>query len=78
MSGAPTEIRIGRWMRSLPQYAPGHLDRIDAVEATLADGPVQVAGMALRGVGIPACVHSAETAVARLGVSWPTRRGLTG
>ena len=77
VSGAPSEVRIGRWMRALPQYAVGHLDRMDAVDAVLADGPVQVAGMALRGVGIPACVRSAEDAVARLGVSWPTRRGLT-
>lgn len=74
--GAPTEVRIGRWLRSFPQYAPGHLDRIDAVQASLADGPVRVAGMALRGVGIPACIRSAEEAVAALGVTWPTRRSL--
>lgn len=74
--GPPTDLRIGRWMRSFPQYAPGHLERIDAVEATLADGPVRVAGMALRGVGIPACIRSAEDAVASLEVAWPTRRGL--
>ena len=73
---APTEVRIGRWMRSFPQYAPGHLERMDAVEASLAGGPVRVAGMALRGVGIPACIRSAEDAVASLGVSWPTRRSL--
>lgn len=76
VAGAPTEVRIGRWMRSLPQYAPGHLDRIAAAEAELAATPVRVAGMALRGVGIPACVRSAEEAVASLGVTWPTRRGL--
>jgi len=76
--GAPTEVRIGRWMRSFPQYAPGHLDRIDAVEASLGDGPIRLAGMALRGVGIPACIRSAEDAVASLGVTWPTRRGLGG
>jgi oxygen-dependent protoporphyrinogen oxidase len=77
VSGPPTEIRLGRWMRSFPQYAPGHLDRIAAAEATLGDGPVRLAGMALRGVGIPACVRSAEDAVASLGVTWPTRRSLT-
>ena len=76
VTGAPTEVRVGRWMRSLPQYAPGHLDRIAAAEAELAATPVRVAGMALRGVGIPACVRSAEEAVASLGISWPTRRGL--
>jgi oxygen-dependent protoporphyrinogen oxidase len=77
LSGAPTEVRIGRWMRSFPQYAPGHLERIAAAEASLADGPIRLAGMALRGVGIPACIRSAEDAVAGLGVAWPTRRSLT-
>jgi len=76
VTGAPTEVRIGRWMRSLPQYAPGHLERIAAAEAELAPTSVRVAGMALRGVGIPACVRAAEEAVASLGVTWPTRRGL--
>jgi protoporphyrinogen/coproporphyrinogen III oxidase len=77
LAGAPTEVRIGRWDRSLPQYAPGHLDRIDAVERELAPTPVSLAGMCLRGVGIPACVRSAEDAVAALGLTWPTRRSLT-
>lgn len=76
LTGAPTEVRLGRWMRSFPQYAPGHLDRIAAVEASLAGGPVRIAGMAVRGVGIPACIRSAEDAAAGLGVSWPTRRSL--
>jgi protoporphyrinogen/coproporphyrinogen III oxidase len=76
LHGQPTEIRIGRWERSLPQYAPGHLDRIDQVEAALAGAPIVLAGMALRGVGIPACVHGAEQAAARLGATWLTRRGL--
>jgi oxygen-dependent protoporphyrinogen oxidase len=76
VSGEPSEVRIGRWERSLPQYAPGHLERVDAAESELAPTAVRVAGMGLRGVGIPACVRSAELAVASLGVSWPTRRGL--
>jgi oxygen-dependent protoporphyrinogen oxidase len=73
----PTEVRVTRWHRALPQYAPGHLARVDEVERALAPTPVAVAGAALRGVGIPACVHTAETAAARLGATWPTRRSLT-
>lgn len=76
LRGAPTEVRIGRWDRAFPQYAPGHLDRIDQVERALAATPVRLAGMALRGVGIPACIHSAEQAAASLGAQWPTRRSL--
>ncbi|WP_426571235.1 protoporphyrinogen oxidase [Aquihabitans sp. McL0605] len=77
VSAAPTEVRIGRWDRSFPQYAPGHLDRIAAVQQELAATPIALAGMAVNGVGIPACVRSAEDAVARLGVTWPTRRSLS-
>ncbi len=77
LTGDPSEIRIGRWARSLPQYAPGHLSRIDAAESALAGTGIVLAGMALRGVGIPACVHSAELAAASLGATWPTRRSAT-
>lgn len=76
LTGDPTAIRVGRWMRSFPQYTPGHLDRIADAHASVADGPVRLAGMFARGVGIPACIASAEDAVASLGVTWPTRRSL--
>jgi oxygen-dependent protoporphyrinogen oxidase len=75
--GQPTEVRVGRWVNSFPQYAPGHLARIAAMETALANTPVQVAGMALRGVGIPACIASAETAASALGATWSTRRSIT-
>jgi oxygen-dependent protoporphyrinogen oxidase len=76
VSGAPSHVRIGRWSQSLPQYAPGHLERMGQVEAALAGTGVVVAGMWLRGVGIPACIRSAEAAAASLGATWPTRRSL--
>lgn len=76
VTAAPTAVRVGRWGRSFPQYAPGHLDRVAAVEAGLAGGPIQLAGAALRGVGVPACIRSGEDAAARLGATWPTRRSL--
>lgn len=74
LGGAPTEVRVGRWVRSFPQYQPGHLDRIADAEAALADLPVTLAGAALRGVGVPACIRSGEDAAARLGATWPTPR----
>ena len=73
LRSGPTEVRIGRWPRSLPQYEPGHLGRMDALDASLAHLPIAVAGMALRGVGIPATIRSAELAAASLGATWPTR-----
>ncbi len=77
LTGQPSAIRIGRWARSLPQYAPGHLERIDEAEADLRGTGIVLAGMALRGVGIPASVRSAEQAAASLGATWPTRRAIS-
>ncbi|MDH4167960.1 MAG: protoporphyrinogen oxidase [Acidimicrobiia bacterium] len=64
---APTAVRVVRWPASFPQYTPGHLDRISEVEqAVHALGGVALAGGALRGVGIPACIRSGRDAAARL------------
>lgn len=62
------EARVTPWHRSLPQYRPGHLERIAAVEACLAgDTPgLAAAGAALRGVGLPACVRGARAAAERV------------
>jgi protoporphyrinogen/coproporphyrinogen III oxidase len=65
VQGAPSEVRVNRWPASFPQYVPGHLDRIDAVERGLPDGIV-LAGAALRGVGVPACIRSGRDAATRL------------
>ncbi len=58
------EVRITPWLRSLPQYRPGHRQRVAAVDACLAaETPGLVAtGAALRGVGLPACIHAARQA----------------
>ena len=59
---------MSRWPDAFAQYEPGHLDRVDRIEAALrGDMPgVVVAGAAYRGVGIPACVASARRAAAAL------------
>ena len=64
----PVAHQIVRWERAFPQYEPGHLARIDAIEAALtAAAPnVILAGAALRGVGIPACIASGRAAAAAL------------
>lgn len=58
---APVETIVRRWGGALPQYAPGHLDRVAAARAALP-GTIALAGAAYDGVGIPACVRSGETA----------------
>ncbi len=59
----PTAVRVGRWPRSFPQYRPGHLRLADEIdEAAAKAGPLAVAGMAMRGVGIPACIREGRRA----------------
>lgn len=68
LRGTPTEVRVSRWSASLPQYRPGHLDRVDAIEAELAarTPTVVVTGAALRGLGVPACIRQGRAAAAQL------------
>jgi oxygen-dependent protoporphyrinogen oxidase len=60
----PIETRVSRWPASLPQYRPGHLERVDAIEAALAEAlpGVHLAGAAYRGLGVPACIASGRAA----------------
>ncbi|HEX6786318.1 MAG TPA: protoporphyrinogen oxidase [Acidimicrobiales bacterium] len=64
LRGQPTASRITRWFRAMPQYAPGHLERVDALTATLArDAPgLWLAGAAYRGLGLPACIADGRAA----------------
>ena len=68
LDGDPVEVRISRWRNGFPQYEPGHLGRIAAVEADLAAHlpGVRVAGASLHGIGIPACIRSGRAAAASL------------
>ncbi|HEY5097479.1 MAG TPA: protoporphyrinogen oxidase [Acidimicrobiales bacterium] len=64
--GHPLDTRVTRWERSFPQYEVGHLVRVDRLEKALAAVPgLDVAGAALRGVGIPACIGSGRDAARR-------------
>lgn len=65
LNSAPVDRHIQRWTDALPQYAVGHLDRVARIRAALPPG-VAVAGAAYDGVGIPACIASAGTAVSTL------------
>ncbi len=66
--GRPEAIRVHRWVDGFPQYLPGHLGRIRHAEAALArDLPdVRLAGMSLRGIGIPAVIGGARAAAREL------------
>ena len=68
LRGQPAEVAVHRWPRSFPQYEPGHLDRVDELERTLqsATRRVVLAGAALRGVGVPACIRQGREAAREL------------
>jgi protoporphyrinogen/coproporphyrinogen III oxidase len=66
-------VNVARWNNSFAQYDVGHLDRIDRLQAVLP-ARLHVAGAALRGVGLPACIRSANDAAARVGATLQTSR----
>jgi oxygen-dependent protoporphyrinogen oxidase len=62
---SPSTARVQRWGGGLPQYGPGHVDRVAHARRRLdtsAGGTVALAGAGYDGVGIPACVRSGERA----------------
>ncbi|GGG08633.1 protoporphyrinogen oxidase [Rhodococcoides trifolii] len=67
VTAAPTDTVVQRWRGGLPQYAPGHTERVRAiVEAVDASPGIEVAGAYLHGVGVPACIASGTRAAQRL------------
>ena len=68
ISEPPAEVRLTRWPRAFPQYAPGHARSMADAEAELATclPGVVLAGAALAGVGLPACIASGQRAADRI------------
>jgi oxygen-dependent protoporphyrinogen oxidase len=67
LSVRPVDQHVQRWGGALPQYAVGHVDRVRSIRtAVAAAGGLAVCGAAYDGLGIPACVASAEAAVTQV------------
>jgi len=67
ITARPVDSHVQRWGGALPQYAVGHLDRVRAVrEAVAAQPGLAVCGAAYDGVGLPACIASAEAAATQV------------
>ena len=63
----PVDWHVQRWGGGLPQYAVGHVDRVRQVRLSVAKvGALAVCGAAYDGLGIPACIASAEAAVTQV------------
>jgi protoporphyrinogen/coproporphyrinogen III oxidase len=64
---APVAARVTRWGGALPQYVPGHLERVRRIRADVARVPgLAVCGAAFDGVGVPACIRSGTAAAAQV------------
>jgi oxygen-dependent protoporphyrinogen oxidase len=64
LRGDPLAWHVSRWPRALPQFEPGHLERVQSWRTRLADvAPrVQLAGAGIEGLGIPACIRQGRAA----------------
>ena len=83
ITATPVDAVVTRWGGGLPQYRVGHLDVVTSIEHAVAGLPgLAVAGAALHGVGIPACVAAADAAARRVAAhllsAWRVRSGTMG
>jgi oxygen-dependent protoporphyrinogen oxidase len=67
LAAEPTYVEVNRWMKAMPQYQLGHLDRLDQAEVALSRyGGVVLTGSAYRGVGIPDCIREGTVAAEKV------------
>lgn len=74
--GEPVLERVQRWLRQMPQYTSGHLQRLETIQRRLQSHPrIALAGSAYRGVGIPDCILSGQMAAERIAFNLRGRVG---
>ncbi|MGH3753758.1 MAG: protoporphyrinogen oxidase [Pseudonocardiaceae bacterium] len=67
ITAAPVDTVVARWGGGLPQYAPGHGAVVATLEQEVAGAAgLAVAGATLHGVGLPACIATADAAARRI------------
>ncbi len=75
LRGPLIDHSVTRWGGALPQYAVGHRDLVARVRDLVGGLPgLAVCGAAYDGLGIPACIASAEQAVTRVLHDLATRK----
>ncbi len=64
----PHASRVTRWVEAFPQYRPGHIKRVNQLDALLetAAPGLLLTGASYRGIGIPACIQQARVAATRV------------
>ncbi|HEX7001484.1 MAG TPA: protoporphyrinogen oxidase [Trueperaceae bacterium] len=61
VTAEPSFARVIAWPQGIPQYRPGHLERLARIEAAAARLPgLHLAGNAYRGVGVADCLRDAK------------------
>jgi oxygen-dependent protoporphyrinogen oxidase len=69
----PVDAHVQRWGGGLPQYRPGHRQRVERIRAVLDPiAGLAVCGASYDGVGIPACIAPARAAADRVLAAMPT------
>ncbi|HEU4515376.1 MAG TPA: protoporphyrinogen oxidase [Nocardioidaceae bacterium] len=67
LSVRPVDWHVQRWGGGLPQYVVGHVDRVRQVRLAVGKvGALALCGAAYDGLGIPACIASAELAATQI------------
>lgn len=75
LAGEPEHAQVFRWVRGVPQYDVGHLERLAHIERLVSGlGGLFVAGAGLRGMSLADCLAQAEQA-AEASLTWLGRRG---
>ncbi len=63
----PLASRVSRWGGALPQYTVGHLERVARIRAAVTRVPgLAVCGAAYDGLGVPACIATADRAAGQV------------
>jgi oxygen-dependent protoporphyrinogen oxidase len=67
LAAEPLFARVYKWRGAMAQYAVGHLERLQRIEALCNGLPgLALAGNAYRGIGVPDCVRSGTEAASQL------------
>lgn len=67
LAAEPLFARVYKWKSAMAQYGVGHLERLDRIEHLRQSLPrLALAGNGYRGIGIPDCVRSGQTAAKQL------------
>jgi oxygen-dependent protoporphyrinogen oxidase len=63
LSADPWFVKVYRWDRSMAQYTPGHLERIERIGDTLKEMQnLSIAGNFYKGIGVPDCIRTGKEA----------------